>query len=567
MFLFNPKKYDRAHLDQKSKDIMLKTIEFFETKGLKKLKEDDQAAAWYQDFLDFIKKEETFASLLTPSGYGDPDSRWDMWRIEEYNEILSFYGLCYWYAWQVSILGLAPIWMGSNEEIKHKTAKLLKEGGIFAFGLSERAHGADLYSSEMMLYPQADGTYLARGSKYYIGNGNVAALVSTFGKIHGSGEYVFFVVDTKHPKYECVKKIDTSGVRQAYVSEYKLNDYPITGKDIVSRGQLAWDSSLNTVNVGKFELGWASIGICTHCFYEAINHAASRQLYGQLVTDFPHVKKMLTEAYARLVAMKLFALRAGDYLKSASDNDRRYLLYNPIVKMKVTTQGEKVVQLLHDIIAAKGFEQDTYFEMAVRDIGMLPKLEGTTHVNMALIIKFMKNYLFNKDEFPDIPVGNNLTNDGYLFKQIAGGLSKVTFPDYRKAYQGVEIANVKLFREQFEIFRDMLAKAPPTPQQAKNVDYAMAAGEMFTMIPYAQLILENMTIYNIDPAIVDEIFSFIVKDFSQYALAVYSNHENTPEQEKLLLSMIRKPALDEAKFKEVWEKYVLSLKDQYVMNE
>jgi acyl-CoA dehydrogenase len=567
MFLLNPKKYDRAHLDQKSKDIMLKTIEFFETRGLKKLKEDDQAAIWYKDFLDFIKKEETFASLLTPTGYGDPDSRWDMWRIEEYNEILSFYGLCFWYAWQVTILGLGPIWMGNNEEVKHKTATLLKEGGIFAFGLSERAHGADLYSSEMMLYPQADGTYLARGSKYYIGNGNVAALVSTFGKIHGSGEYVFFVVDTKHPKYECVKKIDTSGVRQAYVSEYKLNDYPITEKDIVSQGQLAWDSALNTVNVGKFELGWASIGICTHCFYEAINHAAGRQLYGQLVTDFPHVKKMLTEAYARLVAMKLFALRAGDYLKSASDNDRRYLLYNPIVKMKVTTQGEKVVQLLHDIIAAKGFEQDTYFEMAVRDIGMLPKLEGTTHVNMALIIKFMKNYLFNKDEFPDIPVGNNLTNDGYLFKQIAGGLSKVTFPDYRKAYQGVEIANVKLFREQFEIFRDMLAKAPPTPQQAKNVDYAMAAGEMFTMIPYAQLILENMTIYNIDPAVVDEIFSFIVKDFSQFALAVYSNHENTPEQEKLLLSMIRKPALNEAKFKEVWEKYVLSLNDQYVMNE
>ena len=567
MFLLNPKKYDRAHLDQKSKDIMLKTIEFFETKGLKKLKEDDQAAVWYQDFLDFVKKEETFASLLTPSGYGSPDSRWDMWRIEEYNEILSFYGLCFWYAWQVSILGLAPIWMGSNENIKHRTAKLLKEGGIFAFGLSERAHGADLYSSEMMLYPQADGTYLARGSKYYIGNGNVAALVSTFGKIHGSGEYVFFVVETQHPKYECVKKIDTSGVRQAYVSEYKLNDYPITDKDIVSRGQLAWDSSLNTVNVGKFELGWASIGICTHCFYEAINHAASRQLYGQLVTDFPHVKKMLTEAYARLVAMKLVALRSGDYLKAASDNDRRYLLYNPIVKMKVTTQGEKVVQLLHDIIAAKGFEQDTYFEMAVRDIGMLPKLEGTTHVNMALIIKFMKNYLFNKDEFPDVPVGNNLTNDGYLFKQMAGGLSKVTFPDYRKAYQGVEIANVKLFREQFEIFRDMLAKAPPTPQQAKNVDYAMAAGEMFTMIPYAQLILENMTIYNIDPAVVDEIFSFIVKDFSQFALAVYSNFENTPEQEKLLLSMIRKPALNEAKFKGVWEKYVLSLKDQYVMNE
>lgn len=43
----------------------------------------------------------------------------------------------------------------------------------------------------MTLHPQSDGSWLARGSKYYIGNGNCAALVSTFGKIADSGEYVF----------------------------------------------------------------------------------------------------------------------------------------------------------------------------------------------------------------------------------------------------------------------------------------------------------------------------------------------------------------------------------------
>ena len=32
--------------------------------------------------------------------------------------------------------------------------------------------------------------------------------------------------------------------------------------------------------------------------------------------------------------------------------------------MKVTTQGEEVIDLLWDVIAAKGFEKDTYFESA-----------------------------------------------------------------------------------------------------------------------------------------------------------------------------------------------------------
>ena len=48
---------------------------------------------------------------------------------------------------------------------------------------------------------------------------------------------------------------------------------------------------------------------------------------------------MFTDAYARLLAMKLFGDRAVDYFRCADEDDRRYLLYNPITKMKVTTEG------------------------------------------------------------------------------------------------------------------------------------------------------------------------------------------------------------------------------------
>jgi len=564
--LLNPKKYERRHNDSVTKELALKTIAFFEEKGLGKIKEDDQAMVWYEDFLEFIKKEQIFAHFLTPSTYSQVGGRWDMYRISEFNEILGFYGLCYWYAWQVTILGLGPIWMGENEEVKKRTGELLAKGGVFAFGLSEKIHGADLYSSEMMLAKQDDGTYLARGSKYYIGNGNCAALVSTFAKFEESGEYVFFVVDPEHEKYECVKKIDTSGVRQAYVAEYALHDYPITEADILSKGKHAWNSSLNTINIGKFELGCASIGIATHCLYEALNHAAARNLYGRWVTDFPHVKKIFTESYARLIAMKLFAFRAADYMRVASDDDRRYLLYNPVVKMKVTGQGEKVVQLLHEVIAAKGYEQDTYFEMALRDIGMLPKLEGTEHVNMALIVKFVKNYFFNATEYPEIDQVDDVTDDEYLFNQKTGDLASICFPNYQLAYEGIESTVVSVFKEQVDLFKDLLIGAPPSKEQAKNIDYMLAAGELFTLIVYAQLILENSRIYPVEEELLDQIFTFLVKDFSRSALEMTLNHENSPEQENFFNSMIKKAPQSEEGFEQVWQK-VYGLKDQYVMNQ
>jgi acyl-CoA dehydrogenase len=567
MILLNPHKHDRAYPDERSREVMRKTIAFFESKGRDRIKRDDHERTWYSDFLEFQKKEGLFATLLTPAPYadGDADTRWDTYRNCEFNEILAFYGLAYWYTWQVTILGLGPIWMSPNEEIKRKTAQLLRDGGIFAFGLSEKEHGADLYSTGMALSPQPDGTWRADGSKYYIGNANEAALVSTFGKTTDTGDYVFFAADSKHRQYECVKNVCNS---QNFVAEYALHDYPIREADILSRGRDAWDAALNTVNVGKFNLGWASIGICTHAFYESIDHAYNRILYGKHVTEFAQVKQLFSDAYCRLVAMKLFALRASDYMRAASAEDRRYLLYNPLVKMKVTTQGEDVINHLWDVISAKGFEKDTYFEMAARDIRALPKLEGTVHVNMALIIKFMSNFFFNPGEFPEIPQRAGRENDDFLFDQgPTKGLGKIQFHDYAIAYDGVDIPNVHVFREQIEAFKEFLAQATPTREQAMDLDFSLTLGELFTLVPYGQLILESQKIHEVPDELIDQIFDVLVRDFSKYALELYSKTSSTARQMELCLKIIRKPVVDTARFERVLESHIYALRGAYRMSD
>ena len=563
MVLLNPKQHSRPYRDERSREIMLKTIEFFEQKGKRKLKADDRDRVWYADFLDFQAREKLFATLLTPASYGDADCRWDTWRNCEFNEILAFYGLHYWYTWQVSILGLGPIWMSGDEGLKQRAAQLLQDGAVFAFGLSERAHGADIYSTEMALTPQPDGTYRANGEKYYIGNGNIAPMVSTFGKMADTGEYVFFVADYRHRNYELVQNVVNT---QSYVADFVLRDYPITEADILSRGQEAWDTALNTVNVGKYNLGWASIGICTHALYEAIRHAANRRLYGMYVTDFPHVKQMFTDAYARLVAMKLFALRASDYMRAASPQDRRYLLYNPVVKMKVTTQGEEVINLLWDVIAAKGFEKDMYFEMAARDIRALPKLEGTVHVNIALIVKFMANYFFNPAEYPEVPLRDEPTNDDFLFRQgRARGLGQIQFHDYNAILDRYDLPNIQVFKEQIAAFKMLLARATPTEAQTQDIDFLLALGEIFTLVVYGQLVLEAAGLYGVNDDLIDQIFDVMVRDVSKYALQLYSKPSSSELQMEHCLKMLRKPTVDEGRTQRVWQE-VHALKDAYEMN-
>jgi len=563
--ILNPLTYSAPHLDPADEKRLKAMIEWFEARGLATLKDHDRDQTWYSDFLEMQAEEGIFATFLTPArdADGDPERRWDTQRICEFNELSAFYGLPYWYTWQVSILGLGPIFQSENEAARKHAAEELAKGSIFAFGLSEREHGADIYSTDMVLTPEEGGEghsakkYSASGGKYYIGNGNEAAMVSVFGRIEGidgADGYAFFAADSQHENYELVRNVVNS---QSYVSQFNLKDYPVEEADVLHTGSDAFSAALNTVNIGKFNLGFASIGICEHALWEAITHADSRVLYGMKVTDFPHVSQAFTDAFARLVAMKLFAYRSIDYFRTASLEDRRYLLFNPLTKMKVTTEGERVVDLLWDVIAAKGFERDMWFEMAARDIRALPKLEGTVHVNMALVLKFMGSYLFNSD--PDLAAPPRMLeagDDEFLFRQgPARGLSKIRFSPWQDAYQPFsDVPNVARFVLLAESFKQFLVDAGPDENQQKDLDYLLTLGEMFTLIPYGQLICEQAAHIGLPHDTLDQIFDVLIRDFSGYAAELHGKTSATQAQQDWARGAITKPIADQDRFNAVWEK-------------
>ncbi|MEU9005487.1 acyl-CoA dehydrogenase, partial [Streptomyces sp. NPDC048551] len=140
--LFNPRTYDPAHFDPETRRLLRATVDWFEARGKRRLIEDYRTRAWLGDFLAFAAKENLFATFLTPASAGTrEDQRWDTARIAALNEVFGFYGLDYWYAWQVTILGLGPVWQSGNADARARAAQLLDQGEVFAFGLSEKTHG------------------------------------------------------------------------------------------------------------------------------------------------------------------------------------------------------------------------------------------------------------------------------------------------------------------------------------------------------------------------------------------------------------------------------------------
>lgn len=566
--LLNPSTNDYSEFDAETRRLLRATIDFFESYGKQRLLQADLNAEWVADFLEFEKKEKLFATFLTPAAYadGDENRRWDAARNAALSEILGFYGLAYWYAEQVTILGLGPIWMSSNEVAKTTAAQQLLDGEVMAFGLSERAHGADVYSTDMVLTSDDAGGFTASGTKYYIGNGNVAGMVSVFGRradVEGPDGYVFFAVDSRHENYHLIDNVVHG---QMFVSTFELDDYPVGPDDILHTGPEAFAAALNTVNVGKFNLCHGSVGMCTHSLYEAITHTNNRILYGNRVTDFSHVQGNFVDAFARLSAMKLFSNRAVDYFRSASLDDRRYLLFNPVTKSKVTSEGETVMTLLLDAVAAKGYEKNTYFHQANRFIGWLPRLEGTVHVNVGQILKFMPNYLFGPVAYPEIGTRLDASDDTFFFAQgPVGGAGKVRFADWTTPYAArTDVPNVAVFYEQAQALQALLQTAAPSAEQQKDLDFVLTVGHLFSLVVYGQLILEQAAITGLDDDLLNRIFDFQIRDFSGYAVSLYGKPTATTEQQAWALGAVRRPVADAESFDRVWQQ-VKSLDGAYEM--
>jgi acyl-CoA dehydrogenase len=195
-----------------------------------------------------------------------------------------------------------------------------------------------------------------------------------------------------------------------------------------------------------------------------------------------------------------------------------------------------------------------YFEMAARDIRGLPKLEGTVHVNMALVLKFMAGYFFNQGSYEPVPVRRDAADDEFLFEQgPAKGLGGIQFHDWRATYADfASVPNVGRFMEQAEGLVTLLTTAPPADAQQKDLDFLLTLGELFTLVVYGQLILEQSALADVGVDMIDQIFDVLVRDFSAYAVTLHGKASSTQAQQAWALEHVRKPVVDEERFGRVF---------------
>jgi acyl-CoA dehydrogenase len=260
----------------------------------------------------------------------------------------------------------------------------------------------------------------------------------------------------------------------------------------------------------------------------------------------PHIRQIISSAFARLMAMRLYAFRALDYLQSASEQDRRFLLFNAVQKAKVSTEGVKVMALLSECIGARGFEADTYFESALREAPMIPSLEGSTHINLRLCFQFVEGYFNSSDPTPQAPPSLLLGEaepyeNPYWLASGERNPKTVAFADFGSAYEPlIELPNVAIFRKQVQAFARFAAVWTSSERDA-DMAVTIAAGKCLATIVYGQLVAENCQKAAVAASLTSLIFGELIEDLTADALRLSARLAPKSQSRSLLHRVVRIP--------------------------
>ena len=80
--------------------------------------------------------------------------------------------------------------------------------------------------------------------------------------------------------------------------------------------------------------------------------------------------------------------------------------------------------------------------------------------------------------------------------------------------------------------------------------------QLFALVVYGHLILEQAELTGLDRHLLDEIFAILIQDFSSSATELHGKAATTEDQAAWALAHVRRPVPEAARTAEVWDQVV-----------
>ncbi len=285
-------------------------------------------------------------------------------------------------------LGCAPISMYGSDEQKRRWLPGLAtgEGGLAALALTESGGGSDLVRVVSTRAELEGDEWVINGSKAWITNPSVGALVVTLCRTDPAGgskslSLIVVPLDAKglhiHPQE---KKM---GVRASPTHALTYEDVRVPRDHLLGSAGQGIYQALQTLDGGRVGIGALCVGLAQAAFEEAVRYARQRDAFGAPISEHQAIQWMIADAATQIEAARLMVYRSA-WLK---DRGEIYSREAAMAKLQASEMAEKVCRDAIQILGGYGYSAEYPVERIYRDARLMTIGEGTSEIQRIVIAR------------------------------------------------------------------------------------------------------------------------------------------------------------------------------------
>ncbi|MET8630481.1 acyl-CoA dehydrogenase family protein [Kitasatospora sp. NPDC004669] len=348
-----------------------------------------------EEFPVEICRELDFLGLprhYVPAAYGGSLHRYD--EVLQLMRAVARRDLTVAIAHGKTFLGAVSVWVGGSEEQARELGRLVADGTVVSWGLTERDHGSDLLAGEVAARREPDGGYRLTGEKWLINNANrgqrICVLART-GEQGGARAYSLLMVDKQSLRgdtYRPLPAVKLHGIRGADISGIAFTDAPVPAAALIGAEGGGAETVLKSLQLTRTLCAALSLGAADQALGLAAGFALERHAYGSRLIDLPQTRHLIARSYADVLLAEATTLVAGRAIHALTGE---LSVVSAVTKYFVPTLVDQVVSRLSTVLGARSLlVGDTFehgrFQKVQRDHRIVSIFDGNTVVNLHSLV-------------------------------------------------------------------------------------------------------------------------------------------------------------------------------------
>jgi acyl-CoA dehydrogenase len=272
---------------------------------------------------------------------------------------------------------------GSDAQRERYLPRVARGEAIAAFALSEPGAGSDVAAMQCAARLEGD-EYVLDGEKTWISNGGIADFYVVFartGEAPGARGISAFIVDAGTPGFDIAERIQV--IAPHPLARLRFDGCRIPAAQRIGEAGQGFKLAMATLDVFRTSVAAAALGFARRAFDEALAHAGSRRMFGQLLSDFQLTQAKLAQMATDIDASALLTYRAA----WQRDRGQKVTKEAAMAKMTATESAQQVIDAAVQMFGGLGVTSGHPAEQLYREIRALRIYEGATEVQQLIIAR------------------------------------------------------------------------------------------------------------------------------------------------------------------------------------